>query len=102
MIHQISNSLPPLQASVQGHVLATVSLGRRYETGQGVTQSFARAAEYYEKASDLGDQHAALNLGLLYDAGKGVEQSYARASTLFEKAAGTADGGLCDAQVRAV
>ena len=83
-------------------MLATVSLGRRYETGQGVTQSFARAAEYYEKASDLGDQHAALNLGLLYDAGKGVEQSYARASTLFEKAAGDATGGLCDAQVRPV
>jgi len=46
-----------------------------YNDGQGVDQSYERAAEYYEVAARQGHASAQNNLGTVYANGLGVEQS---------------------------
>jgi TPR repeat protein len=58
-----------------------------YDKGQGVTQDFAKAREWYEKGADKGDASAMTNLGVLYEKGYGVTQDHAKAREWFEKAA---------------
>ena len=45
---------------------AMYSKGERYHNGQGVTQDYAKAREWYEKAADGGNTNAMFGLGLLY------------------------------------
>jgi uncharacterized protein len=45
----------------------------RYQTGQGVPQSFPLAAAYCHAAAETGDANAQYLLGLMYDKGQGVE-----------------------------
>ena len=56
-----------------------------YRIGQGVDQSYERAAEYYEAAARQGMAGAQLNLGALYANGQGVEQSIETARVWFMK-----------------
>jgi len=58
-----------------------------YYHGQGVDQSYERAAEYYETAARQGHANAQFNLGLFYANGQGVEQSNETARELWMKSA---------------
>ena len=53
------------------------ALGLRYANGDGVEQSFVKAAEWFRLAAEAGHAAAQKNLGLLYASGKGVTQDYA-------------------------
>ena len=79
----------------QGNAEAMVRLGILAETGKGVPQDFARAAELYETAAEQGLPQAQTRLGLLYEDGKGVPQSDEKAVEWLTKAAeaGYADAG---------
>lgn len=58
-------------------------------------QSYQKALEYYQKASDLGNSSAMINLAFLYKEGKGVEKSDEKAIEYSQKAANL---GNTDAQ----
>ncbi len=73
-----------IQAS---QMYAQYSLGRLYETGQGVTQDMTQAAGWYVRASDLGHPKAAMKLAYLFrDGGPGLKPDGRLAVTYFEKA----------------
>ncbi|WP_298780583.1 tetratricopeptide repeat protein [uncultured Fretibacterium sp.] len=58
-----------------------------YNSGEGVVQSYEKAAEWYRKAADQGYHWAQDNLGDLYRDGKGVPQSDLAAAEWYRKAA---------------
>ena len=58
-----------------------------YNSGEGVVQSYEKAAEWYRKAADQGYHWAQDNLGDLYHDGKGVPQSDLAAAEWYRKAA---------------
>jgi len=62
-----------------------------YHKGQGVDQSYERAAEYYEPAARQGHTDAQFNLGALYANGQGVEQSNETAREWWLKSAEQGD-----------
>jgi TPR repeat protein len=64
-----------------------VNLGWLYANGQGVTQDYVKAREWYEKGAEKDNANAMVNLGLLYDNGEGVTQDYAKAREWYEKGA---------------
>ena len=59
------------------------ALGRRYETGEGVTKDISKAVGLYESASAKGQMEARYRLSLLYYEGLGVENDYQTAATLM-------------------
>ncbi len=63
------------KAADLGNADAMFNLGWLYEDGNGVEQSYEKAAELYQKAADLGNAIAMNNMGLLYESGYGVNQS---------------------------
>jgi TPR repeat protein len=56
-----------------------------------VTQDYAKAHEWYEKAAGEDNAFAMINLGRLYENGQGVTQDYAKAREWYEKAAAKGD-----------
>jgi hypothetical protein len=66
-----------------------------YEDGQGVSQDYAAALRWFQKAADQGVHTAQFNLGLMYTIGRGVLQDYAAAMSWYRKAA---DQGDAEAQ----
>ena len=58
-----------------------------YQDGQGVVQSFEKAAELYTMSVEQGHVNAMSNLGLLYIQGHGVDQSNELAREWWTKAA---------------
>ena len=75
------------RATNEGNAEAMFNLGLLYANGQGVTQDYVRAREWYEKAAEKGFPSAMGNLGVLYHNGQGVAQDYVRAREWYEKAA---------------
>jgi TPR repeat protein len=75
----------------RGDAISMFNLGLLYADGQGVTQDYVRAREWYEKAAEKGFPRAMGNLGLLYQNGLGVAQDYAKAREWYEKAAAKGD-----------
>ena len=75
------------RATNEGNAEAMFNLGLLYANGQGVTQDYVRAREWYEKAAANGNATAMLNLGQLYEEGWGVAQDYGKAREWYEKAA---------------
>jgi len=71
----------------KGKAWAQSSLGRKYQDGDGVDQSYQQAVEMYELAASQGHAVAQYNLGCMYDDGRGVDQSYERAAEYYEAAA---------------
>lgn len=81
-------SLEQAQTAAQlGEVAAQVALADRYHRGDGVTQDFAQAAEWYAKAAAQGDPKAQNQLGRYRFEGLGGPQDRAEAMALFEQAA---------------
>jgi hypothetical protein len=70
-----------------GNPYGQYMLGYRYETGFGVLQDYASAAEWYLKASEQGYATAQWSLGLLYEQNQGVPQSYEKAYFWLDLAA---------------
>lgn len=60
----------------QGDAKAQVFVAYLYETGQGVKQNYAKAAEWYGKAARQGNPEAQTQLGNMYRQGRGVPQNY--------------------------
>src|SRR5262249_26602002 len=75
----------------KGDALAMNNLGALYANGLGVTQDYAKAREWFQKAADKGDESAMSNLASLYAEGFGVAQDYAKAREWLEKAADKGD-----------
>ena len=71
----------------KGKAWAQCMLGRRYECGDGVDQSYQQARELYELAARQGYAVAQFNLGNFYREGQGVDQSSERAAEYYEAAA---------------
>jgi tetratricopeptide (TPR) repeat protein len=61
--------------------------GVMYYKGQGVTQDYAKAKEWFEKAAAQGNAAAQAMMGLMYDQGQGVVRDSAKARHWNEKAA---------------
>ena len=104
-----------------GGAIACYELGVMYQSGEGATQDFARAASLYEQACDGGEMRGCTNLGFaraaslyeqacdggevrgctnlgrMYRDGQGVTQDFARAATLWQQAC---DGGEVEACIR--
>lgn len=73
-------------------------MGELYEKGDGVAQSYEKAAEWYAKAlenyeyqGDGLDVDVACKLGAWYEKGEGVKQSFEEATEWYSRAA----DGLC-------
>jgi len=60
----------------QGDAKAQVFVAYLYETGQGVNQDYAKAAEWYRKAAEKGNAVAQAQIGNMYFQGRGVPQNY--------------------------
>ena len=75
------------KAAAQGSPTAQFNVARAYEEGEGVTQSFAKAAEWYKKSAEQGDADAQTKIAYLYATGNGVPQSEDNAVKWWEKAA---------------
>ena len=60
--------------------------GLACERGEGVTQDYAAALDYYEKAAAKGNASAMAAIGALYYRGAGVQQDYSKALSWFQKA----------------
>lgn len=58
-----------------------------YHNGRGVSQSYAQAVIWYQKAAEQGDAKAQHSLGYMYETGQGVPQDYKRAVIWYQKAA---------------
>jgi TPR repeat protein len=71
-------------------------LGLFYAMGNLVTQDYAKAREWYEKAADKGEPMAMDGLGMLYHYGQGVAQDYVKAREWYEKAADKGDTTAMD------
>lgn len=74
-------------ASASKDAHAQFYLGSCYLYGDGTTQSYANAINWYGQASEQGHAMAQGVLGYLYEKGQGAEQSYAEAMRLYLLAA---------------
>lgn len=63
-----------LKMAEQGDAEAQVRLGTMYYDGQGVTQDYKQAVNWYKKAAEQGHAGAQHNLGFVYAEGQGVTQ----------------------------
>ncbi len=79
------------KAADQGNAPAQHNLGVMYDTGLGVAQDYAQAAQWFRKAADQGFAQAQYNLGIMYYNGQGVAQVYAQAAQWYRKAADQGD-----------
>jgi Sel1 repeat len=70
-----------------GDAEAQKTLGECYSNGQGVTQSYAQAAQWYRKAADQGNAAAQAALGELYEVGQGVQRDATEAAKYYRRAA---------------
>src|ERR1035437_4319763 len=69
--------------SAQGYRM----LGYLYEMGLGIPQDYLRAAEYYQKSADGGDQWGQAYFGTMLLNGLGIKQNQVEAVKWFQKSA---------------
>ena len=70
-----------------GDVDAMYKLGLMYYNGHRVSQDFAEAKSWYEKAVEYGNGYALYNLGFMYYDGIGVEKDKTKAIQLIKQSA---------------
>ncbi len=76
------------KAAEQGHIAAQYQLGLLYAKGDGVPQSYTRAAEWFQLSAGLGrNRDAQFFLGELFFHGRGVGHDYGIALEWYRKAA---------------
>ena len=75
-----------------GDADAQFSLGLRFSR-EGVTQDYAQAVEWYQKAAHQSHSLAQFNLGIMYEAGQGVARDEAKSMGWMQKAADLGDAG---------
>ena len=63
-------------------------VGEIFLKGLGTEPDYAKAREWFEKASAQGDKRARINLGYLYEQGLGVPKDIAKALNLYGEASG--------------
>jgi TPR repeat protein len=78
-------------AATKGDATAEYNLGRAYQVGFGVTQDFAQAALWYQRAAEQGNLEGQNALGMLL----ALQKEYANAAQWFGQAA---TNGNSDAQ----
>ena len=77
----------------RGKTWAQIILAARYSAGNGIPQSYTKAAELLMQAATVGaDPDAQFNLALMYENGHGVEQSYECAADWYEMAIVSGNG----------
>jgi uncharacterized protein len=76
-----------------GDAKAQVQLGGLYTKGELVTNSYAEAAKWYQKAAAQGDPEGELALGELYQAGQGLPRDITNAVKWYRLAAGKGSAG---------
>jgi TPR repeat protein len=69
------------------------SMGLKFANGEGATQDYAQAAEWYHMAADQSHSLAQFNLGMMYANGQGVTRDAAQSAMWFGKAARQGDAG---------
>jgi len=69
------------------------NIGKMYEKGKGVSQSYDKAMEWYLKAADQGHPDALFDIGKMYSNGEGVPQSHEEAMDWYQKAANQGHSG---------
>lgn len=84
------------KAADQGDSFGQYRVGSMYENGEGVSQSYQKAVEWYQKAiehefdeyhdDDVGRRCAEEAIGRLYEKGCGVPQNYHKALELYQLA----------------
>jgi TPR repeat protein len=72
-----------------------LNIGVLYERGNGVDQNYSKAAEWFARAAENGQELGYYNLGILYYRGSGLNTDYKKAYDCFIK---IADKGYSDAQ----
>ena len=84
----IAGTPPPAIASTNStNAEDQYHLGKAYERGEGVGQSYEQAGFWYLKAAQQGNTKAMHNLGILYLNGKGTPKDEAEAYRWISKAA---------------
>ena len=71
-------------AGEQGYSKGYLELGRMYFDGELIHKDETKAADYYKKASELGNVNADFSLGKMYVFGNGVKQNFDEADKHFE------------------
>lgn len=89
-------ALPPKVAALakeaeSGDAEAQCRLGFIYDQGNGVPQSYEKAAALYQKAAEQGHAEAQFRLGYFYKYGQGVQKSDEKAAELFQRSAEQGD-----------
>jgi hypothetical protein len=84
-----------LRQAKEGNAIAQTDIGKMYAEGRGVSQDFAQAKMWFEKAAAQNQADGLYNLGLTYANGDGVTQDWAAAVKWYRAAA---DRGQSDAQ----
>ncbi len=75
----------------KGHARSQNYLGAMYRKGEGVSQNYTKAVEWYRKAAEQGYARAQTNLGWMYKNGYGVSKDYTKAIEWYRKAAEQGD-----------
>lgn len=73
--------------SDDGDAEASIELGTRYYTGEGVEQNYIKAAQFFRRAEAFGNVTAQYNLGVMYDNAFGVEHDENKAFEYYQKSA---------------
>ncbi|KAG0251217.1 hypothetical protein DFQ27_008916 [Actinomortierella ambigua] len=76
-----------LRLADDGNTAAQVELGRIYEEGTMVEQSFDKAFEWYRKAAEGESVEGQHRLGTMYQYGRGVQQDLVAAVSWYRRAA---------------
>jgi len=80
-----------LPLATQGDPVAQSNLGMLYEAGQGVSQDYFKAADWYRQAAEQGYAPGQINLGDLFRAGHGVPKNPVETAKWYRKAAEQSD-----------
>ena len=67
--------------------LDELMLGRAYEYGDGIRQSYPRAMKWFRRSADYGIAEAMVEIGNMYRCGSGVRKDSAEAERWYRKAA---------------
>ena len=73
-------------AAKKGHERAATMVGWAYRTGYGIDANLGRAAEWFEKAGQLGSPVAMIRLADMYRTGDGIKINGRRAFMLYAQA----------------